>query len=405
MKVLLSLALLSAIAQFPGLLFNVRLHGVTYGPSASITCPVGAVDVATSDDLQTKMLASGNGQAFCIKAGVHVITSGSTPRTGQTFTGEVGAILDGSTWVTSDPDEAAIKARNSDTDNIVIRNLVIRNMPQGAIDAYKDFSDGWVIENNEIHNNKDGVSLPNSSTLRYNYLHHNEGDPNGATAAEWGGSYGGYQSNGILIESNEISYGGYEQKFLDSLNVIFRYNFIHHNRGDGIWYDGQNSGMEITGNRLEDNGRHGIDYEAGLGGTISSNTVLRSGDTGIFITTSQNTETFNNTVLDNFRGITYFVNCGALPPVQDVDLANNDVYDNTIRVDATVGAFAAGLSYSGDCSPAQITTYHDGSKNNTFTNNDYDVPNVANAYWLWNAALKTWAQWQAIPHDVTGSVQ
>ena len=38
---------------------------------------------------------------FCLRAGVHYLTSSIRPKTGNTFVGEYGAILDGSGWTTS----------------------------------------------------------------------------------------------------------------------------------------------------------------------------------------------------------------------------------------------------------------------------------------------------------------
>ena len=81
---------------------------------------------------------------------------------------------------------------------------------------------------------------------------------------------------------------------------------------DGIWYDSGNPGALIEGNRVEDNARNGIFYEAGVGSIIRNNTVRRSGDTGVFISTSQNSEIYDNTLENNFRGISFFVNCGAM---------------------------------------------------------------------------------------------
>ena len=117
-------------------------------------------------------------------------------------------------------------------------------------------------------------------------------------------------ANYTTFETNEIAYNGMEQKVMDSVNVTFRNNFVHHNIGAGIWYDGDNTGALIEGNRVEDNGRNGIFYEVSSGGIIRNNTVRRSADTGVFISTSKNAEIYNNTLENNFRGITYFVNCG-----------------------------------------------------------------------------------------------
>ena len=67
---------------------------------------------------------------------------------------------------------------------------------------------------------------------------------------------------------------------MESTNVTFRNNFVHHNQGDGIWYDSDNTGALIEGNRVEDNARNGIFYEASIGAIIRNNTIRRNGDTG-----------------------------------------------------------------------------------------------------------------------------
>ena len=88
-----------------------------------------------------------------------------------------------------------------------------------------------------------------------------------------------------------------------STSVTFRNNFVHHNALDGIWYDSDNTNALIEGNRVEDNGRNGIFYEIERAATIRNNMIRRSGDTGIFISTSKNVETYGNTLEDNWRGI------------------------------------------------------------------------------------------------------
>ena len=57
---------------------------------------------------------------------MHSLTSSIVPKTGDTFIGEYGAILDGTGWTTSDDTQAAFRAHNQDIDYVTIRNLVIR---------------------------------------------------------------------------------------------------------------------------------------------------------------------------------------------------------------------------------------------------------------------------------------
>ncbi|HEU5255965.1 MAG TPA: hypothetical protein VFU28_08250, partial [Vicinamibacterales bacterium] len=106
-----------------------------YGPQATITCPAGAVDIWPGQYIQGIINLYSGTTTFCLRAGVHYLTSSITPKTGFTFVGEYGAILDGSSWSTSDSTQAAFRAHNQDIDYVTIRNLVIRRMPQKGIHA------------------------------------------------------------------------------------------------------------------------------------------------------------------------------------------------------------------------------------------------------------------------------
>ena len=374
-----------------------------YGPQATMTCPAGAVAISPGQSIQNNVNLNPGATTFCLRAGVHYLTSSITPKTGNTFVGEYGAILDGSNWSTSDSTQAAFRAHNQDIDYVTIRNLVIRKMPQKGIHAYYWLTpDHWTIEYNEIAEAKTGILFPDHSMIRNNYIHHNYGDGSASDPALRGGGYVGYYASNTTLENNELAYNGKEQKVMESTNVTFRNNFVHHNQGDGVWYDGGNPGALVEGNRVEDNARNGIFYEASNGSIIRNNTIRRSGDTGVFISTSQNADIYGNTLESNFRAITYFVNCGGMVG-RDIDLQNNSAHDNTIRVGTQSGAFATGMSYTGDCTATQVTTYHSGAKNLRFSHNTYYVPDVNGWWWLWNG-MKQWVQWQGVPQDTDGTV-
>jgi parallel beta-helix repeat protein len=373
-----------------------------YGPQPTITCPAGAVDIWPGQYIQGVVNVYPGTTTFCLRAGVHELTSSITPRTGNTFVGEYGAILDGTNWSTTDSTQGAFRSHNQDIDYVTIRNLVIRKMPQKGIHAFYWMADHWTIESNEIAANKMGIVFPNNSMVRRNFIHHNYGDPSSADSSLRGGGYGGYYASHTVFDSNEIAYNGKEQKVMESVGVTFRNNFVHHNQADGIWYDGGNPDALIEGNRVEDNVRNGIFYEAGLGSIIRNNTIRRSGDTGIFISTSQNSEIYGNTLEDNFRAITYFINCGATVG-RDIDLQNNWAHDNSIRVGTQSGAFATGMSYTADCTSTQVNTYHGGAKNLRFSRNTYYVPDAGGWWWLWNG-IKQWFPWQSFGHDLDGAV-
>ena len=102
------------------------------GPQSTITCPAGAVDIVPGTSIPTiqSSIDVPGATTFCFRAGVHYLTSSITPKTGNTFVGEYGAILDGTGWTTTDDTAGGVpSSRTQDIDYVTIRNLVIRNMP------------------------------------------------------------------------------------------------------------------------------------------------------------------------------------------------------------------------------------------------------------------------------------
>ena len=233
-------------------------------------------------------------------------------------------------------------------------------------------------------------------TIRNNYIHHNVGNASSSNPGERGGGYQGFRSDNTTFDSNEIAYNGPEQKVGLSANVTFRNNFVHHNLRDGIWYDtNSNAGALIDGNRVEDNGRNGIFFEASIGATIRSNTVRRHAGDGVLISMSQNAQIYNNTLDGNFSSIEYFLNCDSLALGEDVK--NNAAYDNTVVVGTQSYASASGFSYLSSCSATQLAPYLNGSKNLTFSRNTYRVPSLSGRYLFWGG-WKYWNEWQALGH-------
>ena len=372
------------------------------GPQSTITCPAGAVDIWPGVNIQSVVNSYGGATTYCLRAGVHSLTSSIRPKTGDTFVGEYGAILDGSGWSTSDDTQGAFRAHNEDIDSVTIRNLVIRKMPQSGIHTYYWMSNHWTIEYNEIAYAKIGIEVSPNFTIRNNYIHHNVGNASSSNPGERGGGYQGFRSDNTTFESNEIAYNGPEQKVGLSANVTFRNNFVHHNLRDGIWYDtNSNAGALIDGNRVEDNGRNGIFFEASIGATIRSNTVRRHPGDGVLISMSQNAQIYNNTLEGNFSSIQYFLNCASLALGEDVK--NNAAYDNTVVVGTQSYAAASGFSYLSSCSATQLAAYLNGSKNLTFSRNTYRVPSLSGRYMFWGG-WKYWNEWQALGQDAGGSM-
>jgi parallel beta-helix repeat protein len=382
------------------------------GPQPSITCPAGAISIPPGQSIQNAVNAATGVTTFCLRAGTHQVTGAITPKTGNVFVGEYGAILDGTGWVTTDSQQGAFRAVNVNVDNVTIRNLVIRNMPQRGIYASKSLSDGWLIEHNEIHANRFGFHAGNTFTIRRNLIHHNIGIPSSLIYEERGGAYAAYQATGVVMEDNEIAHNGPEHKWVGTNGVVTRGNWVHHNHTDGIWYDADNINMLVEDNVVEDQPRTGIFLEISGNGIVRNNVVRRTGPTlpasGIFVSASKGLELHGNVLEENFRGITYYVDCSRIGGGSisgGWDLANNSAHDNVVKLKAAPaqGSTTNSLQTGVDCTAAQKLLYNGGSKNLTFTGNDYYVPTLAGLWFYWDA-YKTFAGWQALGQDAGGAV-
>ena len=374
--------------------------GNSRGPQSTIICPAGAVDIWPGSSIAQAVTANAGGTSFCLRAGIFYLTGSITPKSGDTFTGEYGAVLDGSGWITTDTTQAAFRSHLQDIDRVTIRNLTIQNMPQRAIHTWHDYSDGWTVEYVEVTNCHGGaISLPNSSVLRHSYVHHNTGDSQGGLIPN--GGYIVSLAHDVLFEDNDISYNGETQKVVDNTqNVTFRNNWVHHNLGSGIWYDGDNTGILIENNTVEDNGADGVIIEISGQAIVRSNTIRRSGENGIFLSTSQNADIYQNRLEENFRSVNLFAYCPAVGGGSlGWDLANNSIHDNDIYVGSQAGVMSSAISASGSCA----ANYDNTSKNNQFRANRYYLPTVTAPVWYWEAS-KTFNEWQALGQDGTSTV-
>ncbi len=393
--------------------FSVTVKDATVstgrGPQASITCLVGSVRIATGASIQSAVDANVAGTKFCLATGTHSITGPITPKTGNSFIGEYGAIIDGTGWASAPADHyAAFMAHLQNIDDVTIKNLVIQNMPERGIHAWKDYSSGWLIENCEITGCHSGISPANSTTVRNCYIHHNTGSDGGNGTIPNGG-YIASLANDILFENNEISYNGGIQKIIDGCaRVTFRSNFIHHNDGPGIWYDGECTAAVIEDNTIEDNVSQGIFYEISGSAIIRNNFIRRHGEAGIFVSTSRDLDIYGNVLENNFRGIHYFANAPAVGvgPFITRDLVNCSAHNNSITTSASPVFAYASLVSTVSFAPGTDAAYFNGSKNLTFDYNTYTVPSLTSpAYWLWGETNKTWSGWQAVgndPHSTAG---
>ena len=323
-------------------------HALGSGALPVAAVPTDAVRVEVGDSLQEALEAAGSDGAVVLAAGVHTGQS-TRPLSGQTITGEPGAILRG--------DGAPFAFRSSEV-GVVVQGLVIEGyapeQKAGAIHG-DEGARGWTITGNEIHDNGEvGVVARSEWTISNNRIHHN-------------GRYGITGSGGdILVESNEIACNALEYgstsdsaatKFVHTGGLVMSGNNVHHNFGNGLWVDINNVDFRIEGNRADANALSGIFVEISCGGVVSDNDVIGNGfgttrpagmeNAGILVSNSPGVEVTDNRLVDNAKGI------GAInwahgnrdavdqcvPEVRDLSVLGNEITQETglvAGIDATI---------------------------------------------------------------------
>lgn len=364
---------------------------------------------STTASRQALIDANPSGTSFCLQTGVHFASGDGVPKSGDIFTGQYGAIIEGSGWLTGDLDASPFRAVNTGVVDVQIRNLEIRNCPSYAINAYLT-SSGWIVDHCDLHHNRYGLSLGKYAIASNNRIMYNVGDTSNPNAAYRGGGYAFNSSIGLQFLHNEVAFNGVEQKFIYgtmnefSRNYTIKGNYVHDNLGDGLWVDGDGDGTILEENICEDNGRTGITTEKCKNIIVRNNTVRRN-QSGIYNSESRECTYSTNTLQDNDIGFDIFLDCSdigtTLPflPWQ-IDLINCSWTGNVVRVPIGGGKYGTAFSVlaPGTCKAPYVGM----TKNLVFDQNTYIVPTLVGAFWFWDGN-KTWAQWQALPQDPNGN--
>jgi len=372
-----------------------------YGPQAAITCPAGAVQIAPGQDIPSIVAANPAGTSFCILAGTHRPTAPINPKSYDVLVGQYGAIIDGSavTMAYDIGSTSIIRGWNcTGCDHVTVQNLVLQNLAAHNCIGMLNGGDYWTVDHNETKGCKVGISTGTGSRVTYNYTHHN-----------FTYAMGGYMGIGAVIDHNEIAYSGGTADGGGSsactkwaggqnghTNLTITHNYVHDCNTTGLWLDGADDGNEIAYNRIENNVRGGIEWEVSLGGTVHDNT-LSGNAVAIFVSNSQNVETYNNTITQSSgMALQVFVDAARLT------ITNNYFHDNHVDLSAHPVSPVAGLTCINTTSCASFGT----PNNNRFDRNAYNTGGrTGSAFWIWGGGGLTWSQWRAIPEDVNGSVQ
>lgn len=244
------------------------------GPASA---PPGAVVVSPGQNLHELTLANPPGTTFWLAPGTHTLAlhpyGQVIPKTGNSYIGGPGAVLDGQ--------KVNQYAFTMKAGGVRVAHLTIRNFmaPGNEGVVNHDYAPGWVIERNTVTTNGGaGVMLGDDNRLSYNCLVDN--------------SQYGFQGVGarMTIDHNEVARnntfnwetlspgcgcsGG--AKFWASGPATITHNWVHDNANVGLFADTNNVGLVFEGNYIADNSNHGLMYETSYNARIVNNTFRRN---------------------------------------------------------------------------------------------------------------------------------
>ncbi len=243
--------------------------------------PAGAVAVRPGDDLHAVTQSRPPGTTFWLAPGTHQLGpsefSQVVPKDNDTYIGAPGAVLDGR--------GVNRYAFTQQATGVQVRNLTIQGFvaPPNEGVVNHDSAAGWVIEANTIKNNRGAaVMMGSANTVRLNCLADN--GQYGINAYRTGGLAG------ITVDRNEIARNNTDDwearvpgcgcagatRFWEVNGATVTGNWVHDNKGPGLWADTNNVGFRIEGNLIERNDGEGIVYETSYNARIANNTLRRN---------------------------------------------------------------------------------------------------------------------------------
>ncbi|CAG7639994.1 hypothetical protein PAECIP111802_02601 [Paenibacillus allorhizosphaerae] len=373
------------------------LSGPSIAPDGAVTVPAG--DNSSFDFNRP-------GATFWFESGTHTLANDMygqiNAKAGTTYIGAPGAILDGR--------NINLYAFTGNEPNVTIQYLTIKNFGRGNDNNNEgvvnhDAGTGWIIQYNTISDNDGaGVFLSTDNVVRYNCLKDN---------GQYGFSMfkppieGDSAIKNILLDHNEIAGNNTDNweaqipgcgctgggKFWDVKGAKVTNNYIHDNKGPGLWADTNNIDFLIEGNWIDHNDGEGIWYEISYNATIRNNTISRNawasgnsnqgspgpaiylsesgGDSRLASTVSgaPKIRIYNNSFVNNFSGVS--------------------IYENANRF-----CNSNGNTSKGYCTPFVVPTLIPDSQHN------YDYPNPISAAHpcytdIANEPYKTDCRWHA----------
>jgi parallel beta-helix repeat protein len=311
-------------------------------PTESNACAAGAVPIGVGDVGQQVVDAHPAGTTYVVKAGTHLRNFSVTPKSGDTFCAEGGAVLDGGRSLKT--------AFSGGASGVTLDSITVQGYApdrQGAAIQPDSHASGWLVRNvSAVHNGWAGLLVADG--MRILGGHYNDNDQLGI---------GGNTATGILLDgldgdpttfdgpeiarnhtlraSCDFEAGGMKWDFGQ---ITIRNAHVHDNDCKGLWADINAHDVLIEDNLVEDNFAEGIFYEISRDAIIRDNVVRGNGqraagwfwDGGITVASSSGVQIYGNRLSGNFNGITgtQTDRPDSTPPAHLLD--GLSVHDNTI---------------------------------------------------------------------------
>ncbi|WP_375256770.1 right-handed parallel beta-helix repeat-containing protein [Streptomyces sp. MNP-20] len=246
--------------------------------------PAGAVtvDPAVVGDLAAKTKSNPAHTTFWLRPGRHRLERDRyaqvMTKEGNRYLGAPGAVLDG-----RKVNQYAFSGKARD---VTIRHLTVEHFvaPNNEGVVNHDMADGWVIEHAKIQYNS-GAGLMAGARQRVR-----------ASCLRGNGQYGmnayktGDSIKHLVVEGNEVVGNNTDDwerrkpgcgctggiKFWAVNGADIRGNWVHDNRGAGLWADNNNNDFRIENNVLEANDGAALMYETSYNAVIRNNTIRRN---------------------------------------------------------------------------------------------------------------------------------
>ncbi|EFL38557.1 conserved hypothetical protein [Streptomyces griseoflavus Tu4000] len=233
-------------------------------------------------DVAAKTRNSPPHTTFWLRPGTHRLAADRyaqvVPKTGNVYLGAPGAVLDGR--------KTNQYAFGGTARDVTLRHLTVQGFvaPHDEGVVNHDSADGWVIEHSTIQNNSGaGLMAGARQRVRANCLRGN--GQYGMNAYKAGGSL-----RDLVVEGNEITGNNTDDwerkrpgcgctggvKFWSVDGADIRGNWVHDNRGAGLWADTNNNDFRIEGNVLEANDGAALIYETSYNAVVRENTIRRN---------------------------------------------------------------------------------------------------------------------------------